>query len=158
MANNSGVRVKRVPTIQDSLDRMHDEISLRAFELSNSTVSSPDATDNWLRAERELMWTPAVEVRRCDGRIEVAAAMGGVNSRDLDVQITPDSLLIQTTQDHHHEPASPSNGEVYVCEFSQGRLFRAVDLPERVDPNSVNAVYRDGLLRVTAQVASSEAP
>jgi HSP20 family protein len=42
---------------------------------------------------------------------------------------------------------------VHLCEFERGRLFRSVHLPEPIDPDSVTAECRDGLLRLTAAVA-----
>lgn len=77
----------------------------------------------------------------------------GVDPRRLDVQATPDTLLIKAEIEHAH---SAAKGTIHVCEFQPGHLFRAVRLPVKVDPDAVKAEYRNGLLRVTAAVASEQ--
>jgi len=54
--------------------------------------------------------------------------------------------------DIHHKHA-PGEGAVKVCEFTGGQLFRSVHFPEKVDPDSAAADYRNGMLRVTASIA-----
>ena len=105
-----------------------------------------------LAAERELVWKPAVELRQKDGQFEVLAATPGVEAKDLDVQITPEDLLI--TADIHHEHTA-EEGAVQLCEFKAGKLFRSVHFPEKIDPESVKAEYRNGMLRLTAAVAKA---
>jgi len=43
---------------------------------------------------------------------------------------------------------------VQLCEFERGQLFRSIHFPERIDPGQVKADYKDGLLRITAPVAT----
>jgi HSP20 family molecular chaperone IbpA len=80
----------------------------------------------------------------------VWAATPGVEGKDLDVQITPNDLLIQAAINHRH---TTDEGDVRMCEFTGGKLFRSVHFPEAVDPNSVKVEYRNGLLRLTAAIA-----
>ena len=44
-------------------------------------------------------------------------------------------------------------GEVVLCEFANGPLFRSYTFPQPVDPTGVSAEYRNGLLRVIAPLA-----
>jgi HSP20 family protein len=108
--------------------------------------------DDWLRAERELVWRPAVEPRQKDSEIELLAAVAGVAPKDLDVQVTPEDILITAATDHQHET---KEGTVHLCEFERGRLFRSIHLPDTIDPDSAKAEYRHGMLRLTAAVAKA---
>ena len=45
------------------------------------------------------------------------------------------------------------DGDVVLCEFEHGPLFRSYQFPEPIDPSRVVAEYRNGLLRVTAPLA-----
>jgi HSP20 family protein len=144
------VALKRTDTIDHELERLHEEISRRAYELFKSNgMLSNDPIGDWLNAERELVWSPAIEVRQKDSQFEVLAATPGVEAKDLDVQITPNDLLIKA-ESNHRNPAT--EGDVRVCEFTGGKLFRSVHFPEAIDPNSVKVEYRNGLLHLTAAI------
>ena len=48
-----------------------------------------DAFGDWLRAEKELVWTPAVELREKDGAFTIAAALPGVDAKDITERDAP---------------------------------------------------------------------
>ncbi|PWT84442.1 MAG: hypothetical protein C5B57_04860 [Blastocatellia bacterium] len=144
------VALKRTDTIVNELERLHEEISRRAYELFENNGTSSDPIGDWLNAERELIWSPAIEVRQKDSQFEVLAATPGVEAKDLDVQITPNDLLIKADVKHSH---ATDGGTVCTSDFTGGKLFRSVHFPEAVDPNSVKVEYRNGLLHLTAAIA-----
>jgi HSP20 family protein len=147
----SDVALRKAETILNDLDQLHADISRRAYELfqkRGDLWGGPLA--DWLNAERQMVWKPAIELRRKDHQFEILAATPGVDAKDLDVQITPEDMLIKA--DIHHKHA-PEEGAVHVCEFTAGQLFRSVHFPETVDPDSAAAEYRNGMLRVTASIA-----
>jgi HSP20 family protein len=152
MATNQ-IELKKTDSVLDELNKLHGIIRQRAYDLfRNHRGFFTGPLDDWLRAERELVWRPAVELRQKDGEIELVAAVAGVEPKDLDVQVTPEDILIKGASEHRHES---TEGTVHVCEFEEGQLFRSVHLPARIDPDSVKAEYRNGLLRVTAAVAKA---
>jgi len=57
--------------------------------------------------------------------------------------------LIKAGSAHEH---TSDSGIVHLCEFDNGRFFRSIHFPERIDPNSAQAEYRNGLLHVTAAI------
>lgn len=145
------VALRRAETILNELDQLQSAIRGRAYDLfrkRGSAWGSPLA--DWLNAERQLVWTPAVELRQKDSQFELLAATPGVEAKDLDVQITPEEILIKADIHHKH---TPEEGAVQVCEFTGGQLFRSVHFPEKVDPDSAAAEYRNGMLRITAAIA-----
>ena len=147
----SDVALRKAETILNDLNQLHADISRRAYELFQKREDlwgGPLA--DWLNAERQMVWKPAIELRRKDNQFEILAATPGVDAKDLDVQITPEDMLIKA--DIHHKHA-PEEGAVQVCEFTGGQLFRSVHFPEKVDPDSAAAEYRNGMLRVTASIA-----
>ena len=135
----------------DQLERLHQQIRRRAYQLFEGRQSPwGDPFSDWVTAEHEVVWTPAVEIRQKDRQIEVVAATPGVEAKDFDIQFTPDDLLIQVDVYHEHPT---EEGVVRCCEFSPGRLARTIHFTESIDPNSVKADYRNGLLRLTAAIA-----
>lgn len=145
--------VKKADTIFDELDRLHQAISRRAYDLfrDGGTLWNNALTD-WLTAEQQLILKPAVELRQKDNQFEVLAALPGVEAKDLDVQITPDDVLIKAETSHEH---AADAGTVHVCEFGGGKIFRSVHFPEKIDPNSAKAEYQNGMLRLTAAIAKA---
>jgi len=145
------IALRKADTIFDELDRLQSAVSRRAYDLFRNhgeLWGGPIA--DWLTAEQQLVWKPQVEVRRKNGQFEVLAATAGVEAKDLDVQITPEDVLIKADIHHEHKP---EKGVVQVCEFTGGQLFRSVHFPEKVDPDGAKAEYRNGMLHVTAPIA-----
>ena len=62
--------------------------------------------------------------------------------------------MITAAEEHAHKS---DEGDIHVCEFASGRLFRAVHLPVRVDPDSAKATFRNGMLHMTARAKTAEA-
>jgi HSP20 family protein len=148
------VTLTRAPSLLDELEHIHHRIRERAYEMFRSSGrSNPD--DNWLNAERELFWQPAVEVCQHDGRFEVRAAVAGVDPKDLAVTVTAQDLIIKGNGAHEHRA---DQGTVHFCEFSRGGLLRSVRFPEPIVPEKVTAECRNGLLTITAPIYRSEAP
>ena len=147
------IEVKKADTIFNELDRLHQGISRRAYDLfRNGGTLSGGALGDWLAAERELVSKPAVELRQKDNQFEVLAALPGIEPKDLDVQITPEYLLIKAETTHEH---TTDEGTVHLCEFTSGKSFRSIHFPEKIDPNSAKAEYRNGMLRLTAAIAKA---
>ena len=147
------IEVKKADTIFNELDRLHQAISRRAYDLfRNGGTLWGGALTDWLIAEQELISKPAVELRQKDNQFEVLAALPGVEVKDLDVQITPDDVLIKAETSHEH---AADAGTVHVCEFESGNIFHSIHFPEKIDPDSAKAEYQNGMLRLTAAIAKA---
>jgi len=154
MARND-IALRKAETIFNELDQLHAAISQRAYDLFRQRGNLwGGALADWLNAERQLVWKPAIELRQKDNQFEVLAATPGVEAKDLDVQITPESVLIKANLEHKH---TPEEGAVQMCEFNGGQLFRSVHFPEKIDPDTVTTEYRNGILRLTASIAKPAA-
>ena len=142
------IRFRTVESIADDLEAMQKRIAIRAMEIFRGRGAALGrAVEDWLKAEKETVWRPALEVHRTDDAFVVEAALAGVPSSQLDVRVTPNELLLAAELHHsHHE----QEGDAIVCEFANGPLFRSYRFPEPIDVGRVSAEYRDGLLRVTA--------
>ena len=74
----------------------------------------------------------------------------GVDPRDIDIEVTPEDILIKANVQHEH---GERKGDVYLCEFACGNLFRSIRLPKRIDADKVKAEFKNGLLTLRAPVA-----
>jgi HSP20 family molecular chaperone IbpA len=143
-------------TLLDELQRTHKHIAERAYEIFRSRGAAIGAAlDDWLAAERLSVWKPAVEMTEKDNALVIEAAVAGVDPSAIDVQVTPDTLLIKADVTHRHHD---DREKVHICEFQPGQLFRAIPLPKEVNADAVVATYRNGLLTVTAPIAAASRP
>jgi HSP20 family protein len=148
------LKTRKAETLFDEIEQIQKRVSERAYELfRNRGAALGAALNDWLAAERQTIWKPAVEVCQKDNQFVVEAALAGVEASQLDIQVTRDMLLIKADTPHTHPE---TKGLVHVCEFQPGQLIRAIKLPAPIDPEAVTAEYRDGLLRVTAAIAAEQ--
>lgn len=145
------IRVRTADSITPEIDAFHHQVRQRAYELSCAN-GSHDPSDNWLRAERDLSWRPAVELRRKDDEFVVIAAVAGLEPEQVEVAVTPTDVLVQGETGHLH---TGDDGEVHLCEFHRGRLFRSVHFPQPIEPDLAKVELKNGLLRITAPLAGA---
>ena len=145
------VPIRKNKSVFDEIDRMHDRVMRRAYDIftSNGGLFGRHF-DDWMQAERELVWRPAVELTEKDDTLYLEVAAPGVDPKELDVEVTPDDILIRADVHHEHKE---KKGEVHVCEFAHGNLFRSIHLPKKIDPDKVKAEFKNGLLTLNAPVA-----
>ena len=148
--------LRQVDSIFDELHAMRDTLMRRAYEIFDGRGNHHGRDiDDWLEASRELMWSPSIELTEKDGKLTLEAAVPGLEPADLDVQITPEDVLIRSDRTR----SEPDGGaKVHTCEFRSGKLFRDIHLPARIDPKSAQAEYHNGLLRITAPIARQKGP
>ena len=145
------VRCRPVDSVLAEVEGVQRQIAQRAQEIFRARPGEiGSALEDWMRAERETIWRPALEVRRTRDAFVIEAAVAGIEPKQCDVQVTPTELVLGAPV-HHSD--REQEGEVVLCEFANGPLFRSYKFPAPVDPARVSAEYRNGMLRVTAPLA-----
>jgi HSP20 family protein len=100
---------------------------------------------------------PAINVGSTPKSVEMIAFVPGLDPASIDVQLEQGVLTISGER-----PESVSSlGErttIQVNERFAGRFRRVVSLPEDIDPDTVNAQYRDGVLHVSIARRESSQP
>jgi HSP20 family molecular chaperone IbpA len=147
------VAVHRVESVADEVDAMQRHIASRA-EVLHDPRRGGQPLDDWLAAERETIWRPAMEVQQSDGAYVVEAALAGLEPRQIDVRVAPGDVLISANVHHRHQ----HTGDALLCEFSTGPLFRSYHFAHPVDPVRTRAEFKNGLLRITAPLAPARTP
>ena len=143
--------IRKTESILDELRNMQDHIMHRAYDIFESGGHAIGRDlENWLDAERQLVWKPAIEMTEKDDEFHVSVAIPGIDPKSLDIEVAPEYLLIKAEIHHEH---TAEKGEIHTCEFETGSLFRSVRFPKKIDPNKVKAEFRNGMLHLTAAVA-----
>jgi HSP20 family protein len=110
------------------MNRIFDDFS-RSFDLP---ISAPGWSTGW----------PHVEVSETADEVKVMAELPGLEQKDIEVTLHDGMLTIKG------EKKSESNGAVY-SERWHGRFERSLQLGPDVDPDKVNAAFKNGVLTIT---------
>jgi HSP20 family protein len=144
--------IKKSESIFDELYNMQDRIMRRAYDIFRSGGETGSDLDNWLTAERELIWKPSIEFFEKDNQFKLSVEMPGVDPKDVLIEVTPDELLVKAEMYEKKE----EKGKIYASELRAGSLFRAVAFPKKVDTEKVKAEFKNGLLKITAAIAEEQ--
>jgi HSP20 family protein len=154
------VSVTNTNSILDELMSRQEAIAQRAYGLFCGHADRFAADlDDWLQAERELFPEPAIELRKADGHFDIEAALPGVDPKKVDVKVTAEDVLITAVREEREERKEEPETAAAAGRAPGGtrRYFRAIHLPEPIDPGQVKADYRQGLLHLTAPIVKAEA-
>jgi HSP20 family protein len=88
---------------------------------------------------------PRIDVSETDQELKVLVELPGVNQNDVEITLVDDVLTIRGEKKAEHEDRQQN---YHVMERSYGSFARSVRLPFAVDPDRVQATFRDGVLTV----------
>ena len=124
--------------MQRDLDRL-----MSAF----TTVSSPSSS-----AVEATLAIPTMDVIRQGDDLVLRAEMPGINADDIDISVADGTLTLKGTRRAETET---KDEDFVVRETSFGSFERSVKLPEGLDPKTIRAEYRDGILEVVVPGAAT---
>ena len=145
------VEVPRTPTsvspfalmraMMDDMDRMFGGSSLGFRGLTDRLMGNR-SLGRLRPSSQEALWLPAIDVSKRDDQLVVHAELPGLNAKDVNVEIDQGTLTISGER-------TQSSGDQYHSERSYGSFYRAIPLPENVDPDQIKATFTNGVLEVT---------
>ena len=113
--------------------------TIRGFEdVLNHLLSEPDAS---------RPWTPAVDIRETENALVLKADLPEVDEKNIEIRIENRTLVLQG--ERKFEPIETDKGSYHRIERPYGSFARSFTLPETVDPESVQAEFKQGVLTVT---------
>lgn len=125
--------------------RMMEDMDRMFFDFAGGGLP-----DTWAGSGLERgTWAPQVETFRRGDQLVVRADLPGMKKDNVNVEVEEDTLLISgERQDEFKE----ERDDYYRSERSYGRFYRAIPLPEGIDPNSAKAEFKDGVLEISMPV------
>lgn len=131
----------------------------------------PHPLGDWARLQREAdrAWrrsTPAgirsvlrgtyppINIGATADRVDVYLFAAGLDPQTLDITIQQNLLSVVG----EHKAAVDREATYYRQERERGGFRRVITLPDDVDPDQVEAKYRDGILQITIQRRQSARP
>ncbi|HYE70174.1 MAG TPA: Hsp20/alpha crystallin family protein [Aquabacterium sp.] len=100
---------------------------------------------------------PALNIGGTPTSVEVYAFAPGLDPAAIDVNLDR-GVLTLAGERKQDLPEADEKITLHANERFSGRFRRVVSLPEDIDPNAVNANYRDGVLHISIQRRASAQP
>ena len=96
--------------------------------------------------DEERTWVPAFDISENEKEYILTAELPGIDAKDLDVTLSDGVLTVKGEKKQEKE----DKGENYHrIERSYGAFQRSFHVPEKVKTDEVDAVYKDGILKLT---------
>jgi len=151
----SAIKVRNYPETKgealpllDKIEQIHAEICRKAHELFEHRRAWLESDlDNWLAAERQVLWVPTCELLEDGKRYLLRAALPGTKPEQIQVTALPDMLILEG--EAHNTTRKQTDGVVF-SEFNQEKVLRRFDLSDKIDVEKVEAHLQNGILEVTA--------
>jgi HSP20 family protein len=90
-------------------------------------------------------WSPTVDIYETPEAIEMTFEIPGVNQKDIKVHFENNLLTVSGERKLEHEDRRDGYHRV---ERNYGNFHRSFTVPSTIDPNQINAVCENGLLRL----------
>lgn len=103
--------------------------------------------EGFFRGESEGIstWSPRVDLVEHDDHLELIAELPGLSKDDVRLELND---AIFTIAGEKKEEQERKERNIYICERSFGSFQRSFHLPVKVDPQKVEAHFKDGVLTV----------
>jgi len=98
----------------------------------------------WARWNDEEL-TPSVDFYEKDGQYHVSMELPGVKKEDISVDVNNNMITVSGKKQAETEERDTG---YYLKESFDGYFSRSLRLPSAVDEESVDATYKDGILKV----------
>lgn len=95
-------------------------------------------------------WMPRIDIKQSGDDMQVRAELPGMKPEDVDIEFS-DGVL--TLRGERREEEEKEDEGWLVRESSYGSFERTIVLPETVEPGSISADFKDGVLEVTVPKA-----
>jgi HSP20 family protein len=109
------------------------------------------------RPGRDLpeLWAPVVDITEDDRAYLVKAELPGLRKEDVHITLENGTLTIAGERKQEHEEKTR---KFHRVERAYGSFSRSFELPGNVDPEKIEARFRDGVLAVAIAKAESARP
>ena len=94
----------------------------------------------------ESIWAPQVEMFERDGQLIIRADLPGLTKDDVKVELADNTITIEG--ERRGEKEEQREG-YYRSERTYGKFYRRLPVPEGINVDNANAIFRDGVLEIT---------
>jgi HSP20 family protein len=100
-------------------------------------------------------WHPTVDIYDNDDNIVIKAELPGIDKKDIDIDVKNGVLTLKGERSFDNEVKEE---KYYRRERAFGNFERTFRLPAKVDPEQINANYKDGILTIDIPKPEEQKP
>ncbi len=129
-------------TLRREVDRLFDDFGPGAWRFP---LRRPAGFEMTLPRAREWALAPAVDMVEKPKAYEVSVELPGMSEKDIEVKLANGRLTIKGEK---KEETEEHEKEYHVSERRYGAFQRTFPVPDDVDPDKIDATFREGVLKV----------
>ena len=131
-------------SLRREIDRLFDDFDHGSWR-SPLRRSLFDMEPSW-RTEPSWSTTPAVDIVEKGNAYEITAELPGMDEKNIEVSLVNGNLTIKGEKQEEKEEKKK---DYYLHERHFGSFERCFAVPEKADPDKIEAHFKKGLLTVT---------
>ena len=131
-------------TIQSEMARWFDEVWREAASNRGGYISSTRGLPE-LAGATGFAGLPRADLKETDKDYRLHVELPGLKVADVQLEVDGDALIVRGVKSDDHQT---DNANFHITERRFGRVERRFALPRDVDPTTVKADFRDGVLNV----------
>lgn len=120
------------------------ELEERFDRLFDSFMQLGDWNQGWNK--NWSTFVPAIDVNETDKEVVITAELPGMDEKDIEISVSQDMLTLSGEKKAAHENKGK---DYYKVERSYGTFQRSIPLPQGLDLDHVDAIFKKGLLTIT---------
>jgi HSP20 family protein len=146
LSENPRLKAAAQRDFSERAQEINGRIARRAYELFESRGSSHGQDlEDWMNAQAEIIRAIPVDISEKENDLTIHAEVPGFTEESLEIQVEPHSLCIASCR---QGASQQDEGTLIYSERQANPIFRVIDLPSAVDPQSVALTLSDGVLEI----------
>lgn len=111
--------------------------------------------DDFFSSPLRKSWMPAINIKENEIDFDIEVAVPGMKKSDFSIEVQNGLLCISAEREESKEEKETNYTR---REFNYNSFERTFTLPENVNPDKINATYKDGVLKVNLKKLKVEKP
>lgn len=130
-----------------------DDFTLGSLQRRMNRMFDDFLGDFGLGMNKAGEFVPRIEVCETENEIKVTAELAGMDEKDVEVSLQDDTLTIRGEKKVQRDEQSE---RCFLTERSYGSFSRSILLPETIQQDKINAVFKKGILTLTLPKAPAQ--
>lgn len=140
---NSKKESKDISSPTDSFFGLRRELD-RVFDSFFSDFDRFPSLTNWDTSLTSFR--PKINLSETDKEIKIEAELPGMDEKDIEVTLKNNTLILKGEKKYKNEQ---KKDDYHYVESSYGSFTRAIELPEEIDQEKIEANFKNGLMSIT---------